>query len=444
MRHALPIVAALLLATAAAGCIFGEGEPENPTPDLQATIDAVLAIISATQTVSNADSPTPIATIVPPTTRTASGPTPTVTLTLTATSTSAPTPPPTLAPTRVPSPELRHIEEKGYMLELINAERTKAGVGTLTLGNNVAAQLHAESALENCFSSHWGMDGLKPYMRYSLAGGYQSNGENGHGLDYCIKRGDGYRANDNIQQEIKNAMAGWMSSPGHQRNLLDPQHKKVNIGIAWDKYNTAMYQHFEGDYVEYNQRPAISSGVVSFSGTTKNGVQFAQERDLTVFLYFDPPPHTLTRGQLARTYCYASGRLVAALRPPLVSRNSYYTTHEFNTTYSPCPSPYDAAADALAPRSPAEAHRAWEEAYKASRSHQSQSTTVPWITALEWIAEGTEFVVEADIGVILDQHGHGVYTILVWGENQSGRVTISEYSIFHGVTPPNTYDRGGG
>ena len=85
------------------------------------------------------------------------------------------------------SPHLKHIEAKHYMLELINVERRRAGVSAVTMGDNVAAQLHADSSLENCTSSHWGIDGLKPYMRYSLAGGYQSNGENGSGLDYCIK-----------------------------------------------------------------------------------------------------------------------------------------------------------------------------------------------------------------------------------------------------------------
>ena len=67
------------------------------------------------------------------------------------------------------------------MLELINIAREDAGVPPVALGDNDAAQLHAESALANCFGSHWGIDGLKPYMRYSLAGGYQSNGENGLG-----------------------------------------------------------------------------------------------------------------------------------------------------------------------------------------------------------------------------------------------------------------------
>ena len=76
---------------------------------------------------------------------------------------------------------------QALMLELINEEREIAAVGPVTMGNNVAAQVHAEISLANCTGGHWGVDGLKPYMRYSLAGGYHSNGENGSGLDYCIK-----------------------------------------------------------------------------------------------------------------------------------------------------------------------------------------------------------------------------------------------------------------
>ncbi len=194
------------------------------------------------------------------------------------------------------APNLRHIEEKRYMLELINAEREKAGVGSVTLGDNIAAQLHADAALDNCISSHWGLDGLKPYMRYSLAGGYQSNGENGSGLGYCAKSSDGYAAKGDIRKEINVAMDGWMNSPGHRRNLLDPQHEKVNIGIAWDRYNTITYQHFEDHYAEYDRRPAISNGILSLSGQTGNGVRFSQKRDLGVQIYYDPPPHELTPG----------------------------------------------------------------------------------------------------------------------------------------------------
>ena len=54
-----------------------------------------------------------------------------------------PTPMPTFHPSDQ-APALRHGDEKRYMLELINAERKKAGVPPVVLGDNGAAQLHAE------------------------------------------------------------------------------------------------------------------------------------------------------------------------------------------------------------------------------------------------------------------------------------------------------------
>ena len=200
------------------------------------------------------------------------------------------------------------------MLELINKERAESGVHPVTLGDNFAAQLHAESSLANCFSGHWGVDGLKPYMRYSLAGGYQKNGENGSGLDYCIRASDRYRALGNIESKIREMMEGLMSSPGHRRNILDKWHKKVNIGLAWDKYNIFGYQHFEGGYVEFDELPGITNGELSLSGRAVNELRFSDKRDLGLQLFYDPTPHSLTRGQVSRTYCYDSGLQIAAFR----------------------------------------------------------------------------------------------------------------------------------
>lgn len=325
------------------------------------------------------------------------------------------------------------------MLDLINDERERAGVDPVVLGDNVAAQLHAESSLANCFSSHWGINGLKPYMRYSLAGGQQSNGENGSGLDYCIKSSDGYRALGSVDQETQETMEGWMDSPGHRDNILDPWHKKVNIGLAWDRYNFFAYQHFEGDYVEYDQIPAIENGILTMSGTVKNGAGFADERDLGVQIYYDPPPHTLTRGQVSRTYCYDSGLQIASLRWPLTG-NWYYDEDEFPKTYEKCPDPYEVPADAPAPRSPDEANAFWEAAYQASQLSSGVPIIVPWITALEWTATADVFAVRSDISDLLSRHGDGVYSITVWGVIDGEHVIISDYSIFHGVTPPDTYD----
>ena len=68
-------------------------------------------------------------------------------------------------------PILTDDEAKKYMLELVNEERDKAGVPSVKLGNNMASQLHAEAAINNCYSSHWDRWGLKPNHRYTLAGG---------------------------------------------------------------------------------------------------------------------------------------------------------------------------------------------------------------------------------------------------------------------------------
>ena len=352
-----------------------------------------------------------------------------------ATSVPAPTPIPT--PTPVLKPSQRHIDEKLYMLELINNERLKTGREPVALGNNVAAQLHAEAALDGCYASHWGADGLKPYMRYSLAGGYQSNGENGSGWDYCIKASDGYAAIASIEGEIREAVEGWMDSPGHRRNILDPWHRKVNIGIAWDRYNAPMFSQFEGDYVSYDQLPSIESDTLSIDGRTKNGATQQDLWDLAVTVYYDSPPNTLTRGQLSRTYCYDNGLKVAGIRPP--AGGGSYSRHSYTSTYHPCPDPNKVASNAAAPRSTSDANKFWREAYQVSNAIPVQSITVPWITAQRWDVNGDNFRIRADISDILAKHGAGVYSIFVWGIVDSEDVVLSQYSIFWNVTPPGMY-----
>ena len=352
--------------------------------------------------------------------------------------TRVPTPTPIPTPTPVLNPSHRHLDEKLYMLELINNERVKAGRDSVVLGTNVAAQLHAEAALAGCYASHWGAGGLKPYMRYSLAGGYQSNGENGSGFDYCIKASDGYAAIPSIKGEIRDAVEGWMDSPGHRRNILDPWHRKVNIGIAWDRYNAMMFQHFEGDYVSYDQLPAIKSGILSIDGRTKNGATLQGLWDLAVTILYDPAPSALTRGQLARTYCYDNGRTVAGIRPPATG-GSYYTEHSYKSTYQSCPNPNKVAANAAAPRSVNEANRFWLEANQASVAIPFEAITVPWVTAQRWEVNGDNFKVVADISDLLAKHGSGVYSLFIWGIIDNEDVVISQWSIFWDVTPPDTY-----
>ncbi len=337
----------------------------------------------------------------------------------------------------VSNPSHRHLALKEYLLSLINAERAEAGVDPVRLGANDAAQLHAEASLAGCYSSHWGQDGLKPYMRYSLAGGYQSNTENGLGTDYCASEGE-RRAITDPRQEVREAMDLWMSSSGHRDNILRPVNLMVSIGLAWDRYNFRAYQQFEGDYVEYEILPAFSEGSLELSGTVRNGVRFSHPNDLRVGIRYDPPPQALTLGQVTRTYCSDSGEAVAGLRRELPA-GRFYTSDEFTRTHRPCPNPYDMDPDAPAPTSSAEAHQFWAEAREASQAQPEVTMTVPWVTAETWVANETLFTVRADLTDVLTKHGPGVYTVLVWGTLDGEFVTISRYSIFHEADPPEGY-----
>ena len=369
-----------------------------------------------------AGSPTPRPPTATPMPRRASTPGPLPT----ATAIPAPSTTPTAVPTPLPVPHLRNLELKLLMLKLINEARATAGVGLVGLGENDAAQLHAESAIENCFSGHWGIDGLKPYMRYSLHGGYQSNGENASGVSYC------YTAADRVRwvlpkQAVRQAMEGLMNSPGHRRNILKPQHRKVNIGIAFDRYRLQVVQHFEGDYTEYDTLPSLQDRVLSLQGRLKNG---ADTRSLGVQVYHDPPPVPLTQGQLSRTYCYDYGDLITTLRPP-APPGSYYppSTDTFTTRPSNCPDPRDVPADAPPPSSGQEAIQHTKSAHEASRRVPlDASITLPWVTAQEWTVSRESFNVVADLGGLAEKPG--VYTILVWAELGGNRAVVSTYSIF--------------
>ena len=65
-----------------------------------------------------------------------------------------------------------------HSLELINEDREKYNTPLVELGTSSTAQEHAEELLNICKTSYWGNNGMKPYMRYSAAGGEGAINEN--------------------------------------------------------------------------------------------------------------------------------------------------------------------------------------------------------------------------------------------------------------------------
>ena len=380
----------------------------TPTPTLTATPPTTLT-------------PTPTATPVPTST-----PTPSPTLTPTATPpptpvpTSTPTPSPTLTPTATPTPS---VPPKQFMLELINKARAEAGVPPVRLGNNPAAQQHAEAMSEGCFSSHWGLDGLKARMRYSLAGGTQASAENVSGFNLCVEWP--FRP---IATGVRVVMNLWMASPGHRGAILDPWSRIVNVGLA-GKPTAALSAvlQFETDFMTYTPAPAIEEGVLSVAGRVRNGAEL--QPTFGVQLYYDPPPHALNAAQLARTYCGLTSRLVGEIRPP-PPEGEYYLRHQFEVEQKFCRSPFEIPADMLAPATIEESRRLSEEARAYVRT---ESVTGAFITASVYDVAGEEFALVADVRELLEQHGPGVYTVQVWATLEGEPAVISAVSVFHEV-----------
>ena len=133
------------------------------------------------------------------------------------------------------------------------------------------------------------------------------------------------------------------------------------------------------------------------SGQVRNGALLTPT--FGVQIYYDPPPRPLTRGQLARTFCGLTSRIVAELRPP-PPEGEYYIHAGFTVDQELCRSPYEVPADAPAPATVAEARRLYDIARADVRSEQVAGA---FITASLYDVAGDRFTVEADVGEWLGQ-----------------------------------------
>jgi len=223
------------------------------------------------------------------------------------------------------------------------------------------------------------MDGLKPYMRYTLAGGENYEAENGFMTEtYWIGGRDPSYKRD-PKEMLEQAQQGLMTSPGHRKNILNEWHKKVNLGIAYDNERLDLVQQFEGNYIDFNELPSISGDILSLAGKVTLGTIE------NVSLYYDPLPKPLSPEQLDAPpydYAYGLGEDIGTILPPLPSGFFYIDLL-----------PTDVVA-----------------------------------TTWETNSDGL-FTIKADISKMLEV-GEGVYTIVVWVEANGEFISVSNYSIF--------------
>ena len=333
---------------------------------------------------------------------------------------------------------------------MVNQHRIRKGVPPLESGSNISAQVHAEISLENCHSSLWSSDGLEPGARYTLASGYQAMYIVAIGHDYCGDRDQKeYITRNEIREIIDDMLKPEDDWDEFDYSILEPlsdeSYRMLNIGLTRDSHFTTAVLLMESDYVWYERLPTIRDGVLTFSGGVKNGATLDDERTLGAALSYHLPPRPLTQGQLARTYSGTSGVRVADLRRP-AGEGYYWLSDSYTETYYQCRSPYDIdPLDAPLVQSEWDASRLHDEAREACRRIRYDKIggverTVPWVTADRWRVTNGSFDVSVDVSEVLNDHGRGIYTLLLWADGAGGeRILVSEYAIFHGVVPTGVY-----
>lgn len=146
--------------------------------------------------------------------------TPTVTLTPSIT--------PTSTQVIITCAETKH-EFEARVIELINAERAKAGLSALKPQHQLTAAAQVYSADMAChnYLSHAGRDGSHFAERAERQGyKFEYGGENLAG---------GYSTPEEV-------VKGWMNSPGHKANILNEHYVDIGVGYAY---------YTQSDYVAY-------------------------------------------------------------------------------------------------------------------------------------------------------------------------------------------------
>ena len=147
------------------------------------------------------------------------------------------------------------------LLQLVNEERTAAGLSELLLDDLACevATAHAQDMVEGRFLSHWGRNGLKPYQRYSFAGGRDAVQENASAAENIESASP-----PGVHSDLRDMLAEKPPNDGHRKTILFPSHTHVGFGIAlsghslrMDELYLARYLHLDSSATKAKPRDSV-------------------------------------------------------------------------------------------------------------------------------------------------------------------------------------------
>src|ERR1700752_68162 len=238
-----------------------------------------------------------------------------------------------------PSESLEKLfaEIRNNLLQMINEERDLEKLPPVALDDlaNRVATRHAQDMATAEFASHWGSDGLKPYQRYSFAGGSEATHENVSAADNTwsmkpedLKLDTSYLHVRLYQEKPPN--------DGHRQAILAPQQHHVGIGFAVEKLRLRMVELFLARYVEVKsiKRQASLKDKIQFNGKLLHPSHILNS--LEVFSEPLPKPPDIEWLRQPRSYSLPteSKRLMPVLPSPYLYLDRTRGVIEVNTSGS--------------------------------------------------------------------------------------------------------------
>ena len=212
---------------------------------------------------------------------------------------------PTLPGGKASSSDIAEIEKK--VLALINQDRANAGLPPVVWDETAAkaARTHVQEEADIGYISHWGLDGLKPQERYTLAGGKDAVEEN-ESVSLWLEGGFQGVSKDTLYTLVSEHEKAMINETppddGHRKNILDPHHTGVGVAIAVGKYGVAMAEEFTNHYAIFNPPPTkgVPGGKVTLSGQIQKGYYVTG-----IYAIWEEPPSPMSREELLQTHSYS-------------------------------------------------------------------------------------------------------------------------------------------
>ena len=209
--------------------------------------------------------------------------------------------------------EKTFAEIRTNLLEMVNEERAVEKVQPLAM-DALATQVATKHAIDMAtaeYASHWGRDGLKPYHRYSFAGGTHATHENISAADNTWST----KPKDLKQDTAYLHVRLYQEKPPydwHRRTILAPQHTHVGFGLALDQLRLRMVQLYVAKYLEVKpmNRKAKPGQEVPFAAKLMNPDHVLSHLEV----FYEPFPGAPEMSWLRQPRSYAFPTEARALR----------------------------------------------------------------------------------------------------------------------------------